>query len=63
MIEDSPTGVQAAADSATRVFNVEVTVPNGDGSLKPGMVASLAVARGGAPEAVAALALASLMVG
>jgi multidrug efflux system membrane fusion protein len=48
------TSVAASADSSTRVFNVEVTVSNGDGSLKPGMVASLAVARSGKAEAVAA---------
>jgi RND family efflux transporter MFP subunit len=35
------TSVAAAADSSTRVFEVEVTVPNPDGLLKPGMVAAL----------------------
>jgi RND family efflux transporter MFP subunit len=43
------TSIAAAADSSSRVFNVEITVPNADGRLKPGMVASLAVARGAAP--------------
>ncbi len=49
------TSIAAAADSSTRVFNVEVTVPNADGMLKPGMVASLAVARGAAPAGNAAV--------
>jgi RND family efflux transporter MFP subunit len=37
------TAIAAAADSTTRVFDVEITVPNPDGLLKPGMVASLAL--------------------
>ena len=49
------TSIAAAADSSTRVFNVEVTVPNADGRLKPGMVASLAVPRGSTPAGVAAV--------
>lgn len=40
------TSVAAAADSATRVFEVEVTVPNPQGLLKPDMVASLQVPTG-----------------
>ncbi|MCG8543478.1 MAG: efflux RND transporter periplasmic adaptor subunit [Alphaproteobacteria bacterium] len=42
------TSIAAAADTSTRVFDVEVTVPNGKGLLKPGMVASLQVATRGA---------------
>lgn len=33
--------IAAVADSSTRVFQVEVTIPNKDGTLRPGMIASL----------------------
>jgi len=49
------TSIAASADSSSRVFNVEITVPNADGALKPGMVASLGVARGAAPAGSAAV--------
>lgn len=35
------TSIAAAADSSTRVFEVEVTLPNPEGLLRPGMVAAL----------------------
>lgn len=35
------TSIAASADSSTRVFEVEITLPNPEGSLKPGMVAAL----------------------
>lgn len=38
------TSLAPAADPGSLVFDVEVTVPNGDGRLKPGMVASLELA-------------------
>jgi multidrug efflux system membrane fusion protein len=47
------TSIAASADSSTRVFDVEVTVPNADGRLKPGMVASLDIARETAPATAA----------
>jgi multidrug efflux system membrane fusion protein len=56
------TSIAAAADSSTRVFNIEVTVPNEEGTLKPGMVASLAVARGAAPAGSAAVVPLSAIV-
>jgi RND family efflux transporter MFP subunit len=37
------TSISPVADSQTRVFNIELTVPNPDGLLKDGMVAALAV--------------------
>lgn len=37
------TQIAPAADSATRVFNVEIDIPNADGDLKSGMVASLSL--------------------
>ena len=44
------TRVAPSADPTSRVFEVEVTIPNPDGVLKPGMIASLQVA-GAAPSA------------
>jgi len=43
------TSVSPSADSANRVFDVEVTIPNADGALKDGMIA--AVQLEGAPAA------------
>jgi RND family efflux transporter MFP subunit len=42
------TEISAAADSQTRVFSVEVTLPNADGRLRSGMIASLRVGAGAA---------------
>ena len=49
------TRIAPSADAKTRVFEVEVTIPNADGRLKPGVVASLAVptlTRGGTVSAL-----------
>ena len=40
--------ISAAADQSSRVFDVEVTIPNPQGLLKPGMIASMAVMESGA---------------
>ena len=40
--------ISAAADQSSRVFDVEVTIPNPHGLLKPGMIASMAVTEPGA---------------
>jgi RND family efflux transporter MFP subunit len=37
------TAIAPAADPQSRVFNVEVTIPNADGRLRPGMIGSVAV--------------------
>lgn len=50
------TRVAPSADPASRVFEVEVTIANPDGRLKPGMIASLQVA-GAATQAGAATTL------
>ena len=42
--------ISAAADSSSRVFDVEVTIPNADGLLKPGMIASMTVNETGATK-------------
>jgi RND family efflux transporter MFP subunit len=40
------TAISPAADQQSRVFNVEVTLPNQDGRLKPGMIGRVEVAAG-----------------
>jgi multidrug efflux system membrane fusion protein len=45
--------IAAAADSSTRAFQVEVTIPNERGLLRPGMIASLDVGEPTKPKAVA----------
>ena len=40
--------ISAAADQSSRVFDVEVTIPNSQGLLKPGMIASMAATEEGA---------------
>jgi RND family efflux transporter MFP subunit len=48
------TKVAPDADPATRTFAVEITVPNMDGRLRPGMTAALRIAGATAPTAVSA---------
>src|SRR5262249_30703330 len=45
------TAVAPAADPQSRVFDVEVTIPNKDGRLRPGMIGTVALER--SPTAVA----------
>jgi RND family efflux transporter MFP subunit len=40
--------ISPAADQSSRVFDVEVTIPNSEGLLKPGMIASMATTEPGA---------------
>lgn len=49
--------VAPSADPKSRVFNVEVTIPNEDQALKAGMIASLVVADAGPPEQFTVVAL------
>jgi RND family efflux transporter MFP subunit len=46
------TSLAPAASPGSLVFDVEVTVPNGKGRLKPGMVASFELERDGAPASL-----------
>jgi RND family efflux transporter MFP subunit len=39
------TAIAPAADPQSRVFDVEVTIPNRDGRLRPGMIGTVAIAR------------------
>jgi len=43
--------ISPAADQNSRVFDVEVTIPNPEGRLKPGMIASLSVHEGAGTQA------------
>ena len=44
--------ISPAADQSSRVFDVEVTIPNTEGLLKPGMVAAMSVTESGASTEV-----------
>ena len=44
------TKIAANADPTTRIFDVEITVPNKDGRLRAGMIASLQLDQAGAPR-------------
>src|SRR5262249_44573864 len=52
------TAVAPSADSQTRVFDIEVTIPNRDGRLRPGMIGSVELP----PEAESASASADAAV-
>jgi RND family efflux transporter MFP subunit len=54
------TAISPAADLQSRVFNVEVTVPNADGRLKPGMIGRVEVSAG--PIATASAGAATVSV-
>jgi RND family efflux transporter MFP subunit len=47
------TAVAPAADAQSRVFDVEVTIPNKDGRLRPGLIGTVAINRGAAPARAA----------
>lgn len=48
------TAIAPAADPQSRVFDVEITVPNGDGRLRPGMIGTVALGQSGETRAAAA---------
>ena len=47
------TAVAPAADAQSRVFSVEVTIPNKDGRLRPGLIGTVAIDRGAGPTPTA----------
>jgi RND family efflux transporter MFP subunit len=55
------TRVAPAADPQTRLFEVEVTIPNRANQLKPGMIASLSMPRMRMPEAATVVPLSSVV--
>src|SRR5581483_12047850 len=54
------TEIAASANSDSRVFNIEVTVPNQDRSLKVGMIASIRIQLAD-PQAVPVVPMTALM--
>ncbi len=48
------TRIAPNADLATRIYDVEITVPNKDGKIRPGMIASLQIAGATTPAATSA---------
>jgi RND family efflux transporter MFP subunit len=54
------TAIAASANRDSRVFNIEVTLPNRDSSLKVGMIANISIERG-ATQAVPVVPLTALM--
>ena len=52
--------ISAAADQSSRVFDVEVTIPNPQGLLKPGMIASMLVNESGATTEIPVVPLTSI---
>jgi RND family efflux transporter MFP subunit len=55
------TAISPAADPQSRIFNIEITVPNPQDQLKPGMVAALRVAGGQLPEPTPAVPLSAIV--
>lgn len=55
------TGLAPAADPGSLVFDVEVTIPNRDGRLKPGMVATIELGEEGQPAPRMTLPLAAIL--
>lgn len=52
--------ISPAADQSSRVFDVEVTIPNPEGLLKPGMIASMAVTEPGATTEIPVVPLTAI---
>ena len=55
------TRIAPTADPRTRVFDVELTMPNTDGRLKPGMIASLTLSGETSKEPVPVIPLAAVV--
>jgi multidrug efflux system membrane fusion protein len=55
------TAISPSADPKSRVFDVEITIPNPDQDLKVGMIAAVAVATGQAPAAVTVVPLTAVV--
>jgi RND family efflux transporter MFP subunit len=55
------TNIAAVADSATRLFQVQVTIPNPDRVLRPGMIATIALETGARSGAVPVVPLSAIV--
>jgi len=59
--EGKITAISPAANPQVRVFEVEITIPNPDNQLRPGMIASLQLAGGAAKPAIMMVPIASVV--
>ncbi len=57
----SITSIAAAADPATRLFLIEATVPNANGALRPGMIATVSLRSSGPSQPVAVVPLSAIV--
>ena len=55
------TRISPSADPKSRTFEVEVTIPNADGRLKAGVIASLQVSEGGTAQSVTVVPLTAIV--
>jgi multidrug efflux system membrane fusion protein len=55
------TSISPSADPKSRVFDVEITIPNPEQDLKVGMIAAVAVATGPAPAALTVVPLTAIV--
>lgn len=55
------TSIAAAADPATRLFAIEATIPNPDGNLRPGMIATVSLRSMGNAAPVAVVPLSAIV--
>jgi multidrug efflux pump subunit AcrA (membrane-fusion protein) len=55
------TSIAAAADPATRLFNIEAAVPNAGGTLRPGMIATVYLRSAGLAQPVAVVPLSAIV--
>ncbi|MEO8026537.1 MAG: efflux RND transporter periplasmic adaptor subunit, partial [Bryobacteraceae bacterium] len=55
------TSIAAAADPATRLFAIEATIPNPDGNLRPGMIATVSLRQTGNVAPVAVVPLSAIV--
>jgi RND family efflux transporter MFP subunit len=60
-ISGTVTSIAAAADPATRLFLIEATVPNPQGTLRPGMIATVFLRASGAVQPVAVVPLSAIV--
>ena len=52
--EGRVTAIAPAADAKSRVFDIEITIPNADGRLRPGMIGTVAIGESAGSTASAA---------
>ena len=55
------TSISPSADPKSRVYSVEVTIPNGDNRLKSGMIASISISPGGLPKRITVVPLTAVV--